>query len=862
VKTQWQTVIRLSLAVLGGLVILTGCPINFYGTLDKGGSNSTGGVTSQTIVLSISPSTVTLATLSSIIFSAVGGVSPYSYSIASGGGSINSGTGLYTAPNVAETVKVQVTDAAAGTSQATVYVVSQLAISPTAVSIYTGTSYTFTAMGGNPPYTYLIVSGGGSINSTGVYTAPGSPGSALVQVKDSSSSTSNASVTINSPPPPLGITPALVTLQTNSSPITLTASGGILPYTFSLSGGGTLSGATSTTVTYTPPSSSGSATVQVLDGVSSSASASITINPATAGLAISPASAQVTAGGTTAFSAAGGTPPYTYSVSGSGTVDPTTGLYTAPASAPASATVTVKDSATPTPAASSATVTVVPPPLSISPGVADIPTNAGTTFTASGGTPPYTFAMVSGGASINSSTGVYSAPNAAGSASVKVTDSAIPTPATSNASITIYNPFGVVPPSVIIYTNTQYTFSATGGVPPYAYSVTSGPGSIDSSTGLYTAPSLPASGIMIQAADSIGNTSTSSVTVTSPVTWGIQVPSLGSGSSGPYSSLVVNSSGAPQVAFYNSQVGGTLKFTSGFTTSVTADSPKVGQYVSLALDGSGNPHASYYDANGKKLRYNGATGTTWGTPQIPDSTTDDVGRYSSIALDSSGLAHISYYDATTHMLKYVAQTGAASWAAPQIVDNGSSGTLDVGQYSVISLDTLGLAHVSYYDNTSHVLKYIVQTGSTTWGAPQIVDNTGNVGMYSDSVLDSSGYGRISYYDATNGHLKYAVQTGPSTWNTPVVVDTAGNVGQYTSIVLDSSGNPRIAYYDVTNTNLKCAFGSNPGGSAWDLETADAGGALNNNVGSYASISLDPSSQKVRIMYYDATALGLKYAVQQ
>ena len=571
-KMPWQTVIRLSLAVLGGLIMLTGCPINFYGTLDKGGSNSTGGVTSQTIVLSISPSTVTLATNSSIIFSAVGGVSPYSYSIASGGGSINSGTGLYTAPNVAETVKVQVTDAAAGTSQATVYVVSQLAISPTAVSIYTGTSYTFTAMGGNPPYTYLIVSGGGSINSTGVYTAPGLPGSALVQVKDSSSSTSNASVTINSPPPPLGITPALVTLQTNSSPITLTASGGVLPYTFSLSGGGTLSGATSTTVMYTPPSSSGSAAVQVLDGVSSSASASITINPATAGLAISPASAQVTAGGTTAFSATGGTPPYTYSISGSGSIDTNTGLYTAPASAPASATVQVTDAATPTPATSSATVTVVPPPLSISPGVTYIPTNAGTTFTASGGTPPYTFAMVSGGGSINSSTGVYSAPNTAGSASVKVTDSAIPTPATSSASITIYNPFAIVPPSVIVYTNTQYTFSATGGVPPYAYSVTSGPGSIDSSTGVYTAPSLPASGITIQAADSIGNTSTSSVTVTSPVTWGIQVPSLGGGSSGPYSSLVVNSSGVPQVAFYNSQGGGTLKFTSGFTTSVTADS--------------------------------------------------------------------------------------------------------------------------------------------------------------------------------------------------------------------------------------------------------------------------------------------------
>jgi SprB repeat len=858
-----QIAIRLSLAALCAIALLTSCPVNFYGSLDNGAAGSTGsGGTSQTIALGISPSAVTLSTSSSITFSAIGGVPPYSYSIASGGGSINSGTGVYTAPGVAGTAKVRVTDAAAGTSQATVNAVSPLTISPTAVSMYTGTSYTFNAVGGNPPYTFLIVSGGGTIDSSGKYTAPGTPGSALVQVKDSSSSTSNASVTITSPPSPLAITPASVSLQTNSSPITLTASGGVPSYTFSLSGGGVLSGATSTTVTYTPPPSAGSATVQVLDNVSSTASASITITPASSGLTISPASVQIVAGGTASFTAAGGTLPYSYSVSGSGTINPTTGLYTAPASAPAAATVKVTDSATPTPATSSAVVNIVPPPLSIAPRVAYVPISAGTTFSASGGTPPYTFSLVSGGGSVNYSTGVYSAPNTPGSASVKVTDSTAPTPATSNASITIYNPFAIVPPSLVIYTSTQYGFSATGGIPPYRFSVTSGAGSIDPSTGVYSAPSSPASGVAVQAADSIGNTSTSSVTVAPPVvTWIIQSVSLGSGSKpGPYSSLVIDSSGAPQVAYHDSQGPGSLKYTSSFTMPVVVDGTHgSGQYVSLALDSSGNPHVSYYDAGGKTLRFNSSTGTTWGTPQIPDATTDDVGSYCSIALDSSRLAHISYYDATTRTLKYVAQTGASTWAAPQVVDAGNGGTFDVGQYSSIALDTSGLAHISYYDNTNHVLKYIVQTSPTTWGAAQIVDSAGDVGKYSDSVLDSSGYGRISYYDATIGRLKYARQTGPSTWNI-VVVDAAGNVGQYTSIAIDSSGNPRIAYYDATNTNLKCAFGFDPDGSTWDLQTADTGGTW--DVGSYASISLDPSSQKVRITYYDATAPALKYAVQQ
>ena len=589
----------------------------------------------------------------------------------------------------------------------------------------------------------------------------------------------------------------------------------------------------------------------------STASATITITAATGLLAISPASVQLGAGTTITFSATGGTLPYSYAVTaGTGTIVPGTGLYTAPGSG--TDTVQVTDSATPTPATSNATVTVVPPPLSISPGATYVPINGGTSFTASGGSGSgYTFTMVSGGASITPG-GVYSAPSTAGSASVKVTDSGSNT---ATASITIYNPFAIVPPSVTVTTSTQYTFSATGGVPPYAFSVASGPGSIDPATGVYNAPAAPASGILVQAADSIGNTSTSLVTVVPPVIWAITAPGLG-GKPGPYSSLALDSSGISKVAYYDGLAQGSLKFTSNLTTPVAADGTRqTGKYVSLALDASNNPHVSYYDANLKNLRYNSVSGSTWGTPQIADNGggTDDVGQYSSIALDTSGLAHISYYNATKHVLMYMVQTGAASWAIAQIVDNGSGGTHDVGQYSSIALDASNLAHISYYDNTAHVLKYVVQTGPTTWTLPLTVDGAGDVGKYSDLALDSSGLGRISYYDTTLGRLKYARETAPSSWSL-VVVDSAGNVGQYSSLALNSSGDARISYYDVTNTNLKCAFASDPAGSSWDLETADTGGT--SLVGTYTSIRLDPLTQNVRITYYDATALGLKYAAQQ
>ena len=190
-----------------GLLFLAACPINFYGTLDQGGvtTGQTGGGTGQTIVLTIFPSQVTLSPSSSVTFSAVGGVPPYAFSILSGSGSFSGA--VFTAPGSAGTTTVQVIDAAAGKSYATVTIVPPpLSISPTSVSVYTGSSFTFTASGGTAPYTYNITSGGGTLSGA-TYNAPVSPGSATVQVTDSASATSSASITITTPPSPLSITP-------------------------------------------------------------------------------------------------------------------------------------------------------------------------------------------------------------------------------------------------------------------------------------------------------------------------------------------------------------------------------------------------------------------------------------------------------------------------------------------------------------------------------------------------------------------------------------------------------------------------------------------------------------------------------
>jgi amino acid permease len=61
----------------------------------------------------------------------------------------------------------------------------------------------------------------------------------------------------------------------------------------------------------------------------------------------------------------------------------------------------------------------------------------------------------------------------------------------------------ISPISATLLINTKCVFTATGGNPPYIFSVAVGGGSIDSSLGIYTAPAVPGDAI-IQVRDSEG----------------------------------------------------------------------------------------------------------------------------------------------------------------------------------------------------------------------------------------------------------------------------------------------------------------------------------------------------------------------
>jgi len=461
-------------------------------------ANSTVTINNQ---LGISPAAITLAVNNVTTFTGLAGSPAYTFSIFSGGGSINPGTGVFTAPAVSGTTVVRVTDTLANTANATVTVNPALAISPTTKTLAVNNVFTFSATGGVSPYTYSIFAGGGSINATtGLYTAPAVSGSATVRVTDALGNISNAAVTINNA---LAISPPAATITTANTQA-FSASGGVAPYTYSVaSGTGSINSGTGL---YTP-AGSGVVTVRVTDSISNTSDATLTVNSV---LAITPASTYITLNSDFTFGFTGGAPPVTYSVfaGGGSFVDPTDGIYTAPGTN-GSATVRATDSLG---NVSNSAVTIYTP-LSISPTTITLAASSAQTFTGAGGVGALTYSVFSGGGSINPTTGLYTAPAAAGTAVVQVADT-IGNIATS--SITIVSTLSISPSTLRLPVFSTATFTSILGTPAYTYSVLTGGGSIGAGTGIYTAASTIGSG-SVRTTDSVSNTSDASITHIEPV---------------------------------------------------------------------------------------------------------------------------------------------------------------------------------------------------------------------------------------------------------------------------------------------------------------------------------------------------------
>lgn len=478
----------------------------------------------------------TLGTTYSTTLAATGGITPYAWSISAGalpaGLTLNSSTGAITGTptgSVTGQIKftVKVTDAETPTP-ATATAALSITISAAPLSVVTtslpagvvgsGYSATLQAAGGVAPYTWSVTTGSlpGGLTlaaSTGVIsgTPTGSSSTFTVTVTDSETptpqtATKQLTITIN---PQLAISTASLAngIINTAYNQTLSATGGITPYTWTLQSGSLPSGLTlsaSGVISGTATASGTSSfTVKVTDAESpaaqsATANLSITIYAKLVVQTSNPlpvAVVNVAYSGVT-LQAAGGLAPYTWSLTGNLppglTLNGSTGAITGTPTSTGTYNFTVKatDSGNPQQTASANLSIVVNPALAITTaqlpaGVINQPYNQ--TLSATGGITPYTWSLSAGtlpaGLSLGSNGAITGTPTATGTSSftAKVTDSESPAQSvTANLSITINNsaplqittPTGALTPGVINIVYAGFTLQASGGTLPYAWSYT------------------------------------------------------------------------------------------------------------------------------------------------------------------------------------------------------------------------------------------------------------------------------------------------------------------------------------------------------------------------------------------------------
>ena len=220
-----------------------------------------------------------------------------------------------------------------------------------------------------------------------------------------------------------------------------------------------------------------------------------------------------------------------------------------------------------------------------------------------------------------------------------------------------------------------------------------------------------------------------------------------------------------------------------------------GRYISLTVV-SGKIHVAFHDADNKRLLYMSTDAANPGAGQwsqtVVDDSTGDPGRYASLAVDSAGNVHVTCWNKGLDDLLYATNASGAFVVTPvagkEVVDLEEE---RAGQFSSMTLDSLGKAHIATYNATFESLEYITNAGGG-WSRTTVDASKPQIGKYTSIATDSKGAVHISYRDKLLEDLRYA-SNSTGTWTVDVVDGESAWVGSDTAIVIDVDDNVHITY---------------------------------------------------------------------
>jgi alpha-tubulin suppressor-like RCC1 family protein len=136
-------------------------------------------------------------------FQVSGGVPPYHFTLLSGNAQLDEKTGAISGSQTPDAGVVRVTDSRGGTSEASYHVPPQLHAFPDTIDMETDRPVTISGMGGEPPYSFELVKGGGKFYpDRRVYISPPSATKAVIRLSDSDENHVDIAVNVHLPPFP------------------------------------------------------------------------------------------------------------------------------------------------------------------------------------------------------------------------------------------------------------------------------------------------------------------------------------------------------------------------------------------------------------------------------------------------------------------------------------------------------------------------------------------------------------------------------------------------------------------------------------------------------------------------------------
>lgn len=435
-----------------------------------------------------------------------GGTGPYQYSFNGGPFGANTATGLAAGP---QTIIIKDVNSCTFAVNFNISNTGSPVTSITAsvnVACNGGATGSFTAstIGGLPGYSYTL-SPGGINNTIGIFTGLTAQ-TYTVSVKDAVGCLTIATVNITQPAVlGLTLTPSSVLCNAGATgSISTSASGGTLPYNYSLNGGAFGASSNFTGLT------AGTYSVTVRDNNNCTVTKTVTITQPTP-LALTFTTAPNTcvgAAGSVTMGLSGGTPAYSYSVNGTASSSTATGLASGVQNAQVSdangciitGTFNIGIITGPT----AATITTSPATCGNSNGSATVTAVAG-------GTGPYQYSF-NGGTFGGNSAGSL----AAGTQTVIIKDANSCTVAVTfninNTGSPTSNIAATASVSCFGGANGSFTVNTSGGTPGYTYTLT--PGGTTNATGVFTG--LTAQVYNVTVKDAVGCVTTVSTTIIQP----------------------------------------------------------------------------------------------------------------------------------------------------------------------------------------------------------------------------------------------------------------------------------------------------------------------------------------------------------